>query len=230
MTKGLNPNAPMKDSGVEWLGEVPEHWDTLPLKHICRIERGKFSHRPRNDPSFYGGEYPFIQTGDITSAAKTIKTWAQTLNDRGASVSRSFKKGTIVISIAANVGDVAILGIEAYFPDSIIGCQPEARVEQEFLYYLLRSAKSEISRSGSINTQANVNAEQLGGIIVCLPPLNEQQEIVDRLNEEESQRDKIATACATAIQLLNERRSALISAAVTGQIDVRGLVMEAIEQ
>ena len=82
VTKGLNPNAPMKDSGVEWLEEVPEHWDVKSYRFVSKIYRGKFGHRPRNDPSLYDGEYPFIQTGDVARAGKYIQTYSQTLNEK----------------------------------------------------------------------------------------------------------------------------------------------------
>ncbi len=64
VTRGLDPNVRLKHSGVEWLGDVPEHWEVRPVKHISQVVRGKFAYRPRNDPSLYDGRYPFIQTGD----------------------------------------------------------------------------------------------------------------------------------------------------------------------
>lgn len=109
VTKGLNPNAPMKDSCIEWLGEIPAHWEVKFIRHFAEVLRGKFTHRPRNDPAYYDGEYPFIQTGDITSAKRVIKSFRQTLNALGASVSKEFPAGTLVMAIAANIGDVAIL-------------------------------------------------------------------------------------------------------------------------
>src|SRR5207302_6808640 len=81
VTKGLDPTVRMKDSGVEWLGEIPEHWEVNRLKHVASILRGKFSHRPRNDPRLYDGPYPFIQTVDITATTKYIPDYQQTLNE-----------------------------------------------------------------------------------------------------------------------------------------------------
>lgn len=104
VTKGLNPDAPMRDSGVEWLGEVPEHWGVKTIRYFAEILRGKFTHRPRNDPEFYGGDFPFVQTGDITGAARYITGYKQTLNHKGTKVSKEFPKGTLVMAIAANIG------------------------------------------------------------------------------------------------------------------------------
>jgi type I restriction enzyme S subunit len=73
VTKGLDESVPMKDSGVEWLGKVPEHWEVKKTKFLTQLLRGQFSHRPRNDPDLYDGEYPFIQTGDVSNARKYIE-------------------------------------------------------------------------------------------------------------------------------------------------------------
>ncbi len=76
VTKGLDPNVPMKDSGVEWIGEIPESWNVLKIKDISQIMRGKFNHRPRNDPDYYDGMYPFVQTGDIARATvPCLRKW-----------------------------------------------------------------------------------------------------------------------------------------------------------
>ena len=81
VTRGLDPNVKLKPSGVEWLGDVPEHWDVWRIKQVSGILRGKFTHRPRNDPSLYDGPYPFIQTGDIAGTNKMLSGYKQTLND-----------------------------------------------------------------------------------------------------------------------------------------------------
>ena len=83
VTRGLNPNVHLKPSGIEWLGDAPGHWEVRRIKQVSKILRGKFSHRPRNDPDMYDGPYPFIQTGDVSRAAKFITVYSQTLNERG---------------------------------------------------------------------------------------------------------------------------------------------------
>ena len=79
------------------------------IKRVTEIIRGKFSHRPRNDPAFYNGQYPFIQTGNVTNAQKYIISYSQTLNEKGYAVSKEFPAGTLTMTIAANIADVAIL-------------------------------------------------------------------------------------------------------------------------
>ena len=124
VTRGINPNAPMKDSGLQWLGEIPAHWDVKSVKFAARIIRGRFGHRPRTDPALYDGPYPFVQTGDVATAKKYLSYYKQTLTEKGYGVSVEFPAGTLLMAIAANIGDLAILGIDACLPDSIVGFFP----------------------------------------------------------------------------------------------------------
>jgi type I restriction enzyme, S subunit len=224
VTKGLNPQTPMKPSGVEWLGDVPEHWEVKQLRKCSQVLRGKFTHRPRNDPAFYDGEHPFIQTGDVTGTNKYITDFKQTLNERGIAVSKQFPKGTLVMTIAANIGDVAILAFPAYFPDSIVGLIPQAETDLMFLFYLVTVLKQPLEKNATVSTQMNLNVEQISSVLAVLPPLNEQLEIVTMLDREVNKFDKLAVDASYAIDLLQERRKAMISAAVTGQVDLRGAV------
>jgi type I restriction enzyme, S subunit len=221
VTKGLDSRVPMKDSGVEWLGEVPEHWKTKSYRYSSEIYRGKFGHRPRNDPSLYDGDFAFIQTGDIARADKYIHSYKQTLNDKGASVSQRFPAGTLVMAIAANVGDTAILGFEAYAPDSVVGFKPNSNVDIEFLRFSLIAAIQELQKSSTQSTQANLNIDRIGSIRAVFPSFPEQKAIANYLNLELERYSELESQVIEAIQLLQERRSALISAAVTGKIDVR---------
>ena len=222
VTKGLDPTVPMKDSGVEWLGEVPAHWICKSYRYASVIYRGKFSHRPRNDPSLYDGDFAFIQTGDIARADKYIQDYKQTLNEKGVAVSQKFPAETLVMAIAANVGDTAILGFEAYAPDSVVGFKPEKNIELEFLRFSLIAALQELKKTSTQSTQANLNIDRISGIQSVFPPAAEQIEITVYLNGLMEQFSLLEQQAMASIKLMNERRSALISAAVTGKIDVRG--------
>ncbi|SDU24954.1 type I restriction enzyme, S subunit [Pseudomonas pohangensis] len=222
VTKGLDPTVPMKDSGVEWLGEVPAHWICKSYRYASVIYRGKFSHRPRNDPSLYDGDYAFIQTGDIARADKYIRDYKQTLNEKGVAVSQKFPAETLVMAIAANVGDTAILGFEAYAPDSVVGFKPEKDIELEFLRFSLIAALQELKKTSTQSTQANLNIDRISGIQSVFPPVTEQVEITGYLNVLMEQFSLLEQQAMASIELMNERRAALISAAVTGKIDVRG--------
>lgn len=221
VTKGLNPQAPMKDSGVEWLGEVPEHWVTKAYRYACKIYRGKFGHRPRNDPDFYDGDYPFIQTGDVARAGKYIKGYKQTLNDKGITVSQKFPIGTLMMAIAANIGDTAILGFEAYAPDSVVGFKPKSDIDLEFLRYSFMAALPALEQTSTQSTQANLNVDRIGAVKATFPPLAEQKSIVQHLDTLLERYDEVVEKSISSIELMKERKIALVSAAVTGKIDVR---------
>lgn len=224
VTKGLDPNVPMKDSGVEWLGEVPEHWILKKYKFACKIYRGKFGHRPRNDPAFYDGEYPFIQTGDIARANKFIEKYSQTLNELGKSVSQKFPKGTLVMAIAANIGDTAILDFEAYAPDSVVGFKPNKDIDLEFLRFSFTSSLQALKQTSVQSTQSNLNVERIGALKAVFPPFEEQVEISNYLNNENLRIDDLILKQNQLIEKLKEHRTSIISYAVTGKIDVRDLV------
>jgi type I restriction enzyme, S subunit len=162
-------------------GEIAESWRVLRLEDVAMIERGKFSHRPRNAPEFYGGNIPFIQTGDVANSNGHIRTYNQTLNERGLSISRIFPKGTIVITIAANIGFTGILDFDSAFPDSLIGITPNEAILPEFLNYYLVTQQPEMDRKAPRGTQKNINIEFLKPWPVVVPPLEEQATIAEVL-------------------------------------------------
>jgi type I restriction enzyme S subunit len=217
VTQGLSANASLKPSGLDWLPEVPTHWRVQQIKRVCSLVRGQFTHRPRNDPALYDGEYPFVQTGDITAATKYIRTHSQTLNELGRSVSKMFPRGTLVMSIAANIGDVAILDFEACFPDSMIGMIPGHKVHLDYLYYLMRVMKPIMLRSAVLSTQLNLNYVRIGTNFAAFPPRDEQEEIAKFLNTKEREISAVTDTLTRQIETLLEYRKSLIHECVTGK-------------
>ena len=128
------------------------------------------------------------------------------------------------MTIAANIGDVAVLDFPAYFPHSIVGLVPSSESDLMFLFYLMMAMKQPLEMNETVSTQMNLNVEQIGSLSSACPPLAEQRLIVAFLDTELIKLDTLTTETQHAIDLLQERRTALISAAVTGQIDVRGTV------
>ena len=221
VTRGLDPNVRLKPSGVEWLGDVPEHWEVKRVKQAAQVLRGKFTHRPRNDPSLYDGPYPFIQTGEVARAERAITSYRQTLNERGLAASRLFPAGTLVMTIAANIGDVAVLDFEACFPDSVVGFVPRGDIERDFLYYVFRAMRPELLREAPVNTQGNLNIDRIGSRGIAVAPAHEQRLIARQI---EASADGLNTATNRAnreIELLREYRTRLIADVVTGKFDVR---------
>jgi type I restriction enzyme, S subunit len=217
VTQGLNPQAAMKPSGLDWAPEVPSHWQVRQIKRLCSLVRGQFTHRPRNDPALYGGPHPFVQTGDITAADKYIRTYSQTLNELGLSVSKRFPQGTLVMSIAANIGDVAILDFQACFPDSMIGMIPGHNTNLDFLYYLMRAMRSIMLRSAVQSTQLNLNYVRIGTNFAPVPPLNEQSAITEYLDAKEREFHSISAMIKRQIAALTSYRKSLIQECITGQ-------------
>ena len=160
---------------------MDDRFPKQPLSMIANIERGKFSPRPRNDPQYYGGTTPFIQTGDIARAGRTIVSWSQTLNEKGLGVSRLFPKGTILMAIAANIGDVAISSFETACPDSVVALSPENGIDHEWLFQTLKFSKSGFAALATQNAQANLSLEKIAPFKVYVPPLSEQHKIAQVL-------------------------------------------------
>jgi type I restriction enzyme S subunit len=217
VTQGLNPQVAMRPSGLDWAPEVPAHWDVRQIKRLCSLVRGQFTHRPRNDPALYGGPYPFIQTGDITAAGKYILTYSQTLNELGLRASRPFPRGTLVMSIAANIGDVAILDFEACFPDSMVGIIPGHKTNLDFLYYLMRAMRAIMLRSAVQSTQLNLSYVRIGTNFAPVPPPEEQAAIAQYLDAKEQESLLLSAALQSQLATLAAYRKSLIHECVTGQ-------------
>ncbi len=163
------------------VGWIPEEWGIASLKEVAKLERGRFSARPRNDPRYYGGTIPFVQTGDISSANLYIQAHSQTLNQAGLTVSKIFPKGTILMTIAANIGDVAISKYELACPDSLVGINGNQNVNQLWLFYYLSTQKLNLEVQAPQNAQKNINLEILGPHPIPIPPLPEQKKIAEIL-------------------------------------------------
>lgn len=173
LTKGIG-HKKFKNTKI---GEFPIEWSIEKLSDFALVERGKFSHRPRNDPQFYGGSIPFIQTGDVVNSNGRIRSYSQTLNDRGLKISKLFSKGTIVLTIAANIGDTGILEFDACFPDSLVGITPSNKLDSVYLEYYLRSRKSFLNSIATQSAQKNINLAKLNPMLIAVPPISEQKEI-----------------------------------------------------
>ncbi len=197
---------------------VPAHWRELRIKDIASLERGKFTHRPRNDPQMYDGSHPFIQTGDVARANKYIVTYRQTLSDKGVKVSKKFKKGTLLMTIAANIGDVAIVDFDTYFPDSIVGYKPR-NCNNDYLFYLLAAIKTELNKVKVTNTQDNLNLERLNLLFRYMPTLPEQIASAGYLDAKTTRIDRSIELLGQKAARYAELKQALINENVTHGLD-----------
>lgn len=182
------------------LPELPEGWCWCRLSECGEMARGKSKHRPRNDPRLYGDSYPFIQTGEVARAEKFIHEADRFYSEFGLRQSRLFPMGTLCITIAANIADTAILGIDACFPDSVVGViVDEAMMSADYLDAYFRVIRDDISRAAPATAQKNINLAILNEVLIPLPPLEERAEI-DNV---------VANVLATTAQQMQQMRELL---------------------
>ena len=219
-TKGLDPDVPMKDSGIEWLGEVPEHWEVISIKQLCQVKRGA-SPRPIDNPIFFDdeGEYAWVRIADVTASYRYLTETTQRLSELGKSLSVPLKKGDLFLSIAGSVGKPMITQIKCCIHDGFVYF-PNYAGSYDYLYHIFASGQPFLGL-GKLGTQLNLNTDTVGGIKIGLPDKSEQQKIVRYLEEEVTKGDSMIMKTEETIATLQKYRTALITSAVTGQIDVR---------
>jgi type I restriction enzyme S subunit len=157
-------------------------WKIEKLKDISKIERGRFSPRPRNNPIYYNGEIPFVQTSDVVNSNGKIEFFTQTLNEKGLAVSKLFPKGSILITIAANIGYSGVLEIDMACPDSLIGLKPNKNIHNYFLNYFLYTQQPKMDYLAPEGAQKNINIEFLNPYKITITSLPEQQKIASFLS------------------------------------------------
>lgn len=226
VTKGLNPNAPMKDSGVEWLGEVPGHWDVKQLKHIVRagtiITYGIVQAGPH-----YDGGVPYIKTSDMSGEELPIDGYALTSPEIDASYSRSkVTEGDLVIGIRASIGKCLPVppGLSgANLTQGTARIAPGEGVNKVFLLWFLRSSVTQAYFDSMAKgaTFREITLDALRRTPALMPNIEEQIKISSYIEEKTNVFNKLQSNAELAVTMLKERRTALISAAVTGKIDVR---------
>ncbi len=203
-----------RDSDIEWIGKVPEKWVVKRIKRMCRVRRGA-SPRPIDDPIYFDeeGEYGWVRISDVTASNKYLKTTEQRLSDYGKKFSVPLSPGRLFLSIAATVGVPIITKIKCCIHDGFvyfIGLKENP----EYFYYLFSSGQL-YAGLGKLGTQLNLNSDTVGMIFVPVPSANEQSSIVQYLNTEILKLQEIESRYRRAIALLNEKRIALITYAVT---------------
>ena len=197
-----------------------EGWKQKTLEEIATtFGRGKSKHRPRNAPHLYGGEYPFVQTGDIRNADHTITGYSQTYSEAGLAQSKLWPKGTICITIAANIAETAILGFDACFPDSVIGvvANPE-EADVGFIEYLLQSFKARIQAMGKGSAQANINMGTFEHERFPFPSVAEQKQIVNKLDTLSAETRRLESIYQQKLAALDALKKSLLHQAFSGNL------------
>ncbi|BAP88348.1 type I restriction-modification [Burkholderiales bacterium GJ-E10] len=227
VTKGLDPNVPMKDSGVEWLGKVPAHWSMTRIKHCCMTTSGGTPNTSMPE-TYYADEtgIPWVRTMDLTNEilmSVEVYITDQAIRDTAC---RILPIGTVMVAMYGGDGTVGkngLLGIPAAVNQAICGLLPSDAVVPDFmLRYVQFFRPFWMVGAESSRKDPNISQEIVRGAPMPLPSKSEQLAIVDFLHLEANRLDALIAEAQRAMELLQERRSALISAAVTGKIDVRG--------
>ena len=158
-------------------------WRIYKLDELGSVGRGKSRHRPRNDESLYGGNYPFFQTGDIKAANFHLTEYSQTYNEKGLAQSKLWQPDTLCITIAANIAETAILGIPGCFPDSVVGFVPDSeKTDVRFIKYYVDTIKLQMQSASRGTTQDNLSVDKLLSFDFFVPPLSMQRRIADILS------------------------------------------------
>lgn len=203
-----------------WLNNEEGKWEMVKLGEVAEIKRGRSKHRPRNDKSLFGGKYPFIQTGEIREAkGGTITTYTQTYSEKGLEQSRLWPKGTLCLTIAANIAETAYLGFDACFPDSVVGIlAQEDKLSLDYFNFFIQLVKQEIENKASATAQKNINVDFLENLNISLPPLAEQQRIVKEIESRLSQATASETYIENALQQAEALRQSILKKAFSGEL------------
>lgn len=201
------------------LPNIPAEWCWVYLSNAGHLARGKSKHRPRNDPKLFGGVHPFIQTGEVKSAKKTIISYSNTYNEFGLSQSYLWPKGTLCITIAANIAETAFLGFDACFPDSIVGFIPiHDLVADEYIDLFIRSIRRRIEQYAPATAQKNINLKTLEELVIPLCSLAEQREIVRILEAQFSAIENAEQEIDQSLKRAEALRQSILKQAFSGKL------------
>ena len=165
---------------------LPAGWCWARFSDLGQFGRGKSRHRPRNDPKLFNpGVYPLVQTGEVARSKGVITEYHSKYSELGLEQSKLWPKGTLCITIAANIADAAILGIDACFPDSVVGFVPALEIREQVDYFLLfmRTARSQLLEFAPSTAQKNINLEILQSVLIPVPPVAEMKRILEHMRQ-----------------------------------------------
>ena len=221
VTRGLDPNVRLKPSGVEWLGDVPAHWEVRKVSQIFSIGSGTTP--PTDQPEYYGGQIPWVTTSELresvlTSTKKTVTREAL----RAFPTLRIYPTGSIAVAMyGATIGRLGILGTPATVNQACCVFSDSKGMEPRFWFYWLQSRRHHLVAMGYGGGQPNLSQELLRALRVPTPSLDEQLAIVEHLDEATAHIDARIDRPRRQIELIQEYRTRLVADVVTGKLDVR---------
>ncbi|MEY8303915.1 restriction endonuclease subunit S [Anaerosalibacter bizertensis] len=189
-------------------------WEVKKLGELGKLERGKSKHRPRNDPSLYGGKYPFIQTGDIANSGLYLTDYETTYSEKGLRQSKLWGKNTLCITIAANIAKTSILNIEACFPDSVVGFISNKHSNVIYIRTWFLFFQDIIEKSAPKSAQRNINLKILNNLDVIAPPLSLQNQFAEKVQAIEKQKELLKES----LKLMEDNYNSLMQRAFKGEL------------
>ena len=223
VTKGLNPNVSMRESGIDWIGEIPEHWGIRRMKYLSNVVRGG-SPRPAGDTRYYEGNIPFMKVADITKDENIyVNSCEFSIKEAGLPHTRLINSGTLLLSNSgATLGVPKINTFTTTFNDGIAAfLNLDERIDIVFAYYSLKARTKQFLESASLGIgQPNLNTDIIGNTSMLIPPLEEQHAIASYLNNKCSEIDSLIALKQAKIEELKEYKKSVIYEYVTGKKEV----------
>ena len=204
---------------IKNLPEIPSEWKYVHLNKLGDLGRGKSKHRPRNDARlFEDGKYPFLQTSEVKNADKYITEYSKMYGEFGLAQSKLWPKGTLCITIAANIAETAFLGIDACFPDSVVGFTPNENTNPFYIKYFIESHKLRLWAFAPATAQKNINLDTLENLVVPYCGREEQDEVVKEIESRMSVCDGIERTIELSLQQAEALRQSILKKAFEGEL------------
>lgn len=207
----------VKSQFIEMFGDPVTNskgWKKKKLNELGELSRGKSKHRPRNAPELLGGPYPLVQTGDIANAGIYLKEYTQTYSELGLKQSKMWDKGTLCITIAANIAKTSILTFDACFPDSVVAFIPNDKTNNMFIQFWMSFLQKILEDSAPESAQKNINLKILSEQNVIVPPIELQNQFADFVN----QVDKLKFKMEKSLKELEDNFNSLMQKAFKGEL------------
>ncbi|WP_034248705.1 restriction endonuclease subunit S [Arenibacter algicola] len=178
-------------------------WEMKEFGDVGKLDRGKSKHRPRNAPELLGGIYPLIQTGDVANSNGRIEEYTSTYSEIGLAQSKMWPKGTLCITVAANIAKTGILTMDACFPDSVVGFIPNEHTNNEFTLFWMSFLQKIIEANAPQAAQKNINLKILKELKFFCPPINLQNQFAEKIALIEKQKDLAKQELKESKELFN---------------------------
>ena len=196
-------------------------WPKATLPKVCSdFGRGKSRHRPRNEPSLYGGHYPFLQTGDLSQAGRTVSHSSQTYSEKGLAQSKLWPSGTVCIAIVgATIGESAITAMPACFPDSVIGMVPDqTKALSAYVQHLLEHYKDDLKAAGEGSARDNINLATFEDWAFPIPSVEHQSRVVEKLDQAAQSSGDLSAHYQSKLTDIADLRQSLLQKAFAGEL------------